>query len=334
MKRLLPVLIAFLAFSPLHAQLFSLGTDWHAALSPRIGISSGTVGEYIFAKKEYGWKQNSHLQWKEQIVNTYGIALDAYNGGLNFKGYFDIGLPIWCGSMEDKDWMDDSHPELNTTRSLHDLYAQGFFTTGAVLWYEFDTKLPITLAPIASSEFLYRDFKAKNGEAWHGESAYSQTEENVAWDDEAARYFEKVCDIVYCYQSLNTYLGLMVIVKGTPRLRTEFALLFAPYSYTYARDIHYGYNKTTKTQYQSTYMTHTIHSFLDKVKGYAAIRYRLNNTVELGLSATYLFSDAIKADYRTKDLYTGKFSEIRTNVKGGFSISELSVKLFAKVHLF
>ena len=268
-------------------------------------------------------------------METIGIAISGSRGGLNLQTYFDASIPVQCGNMYDNDWKDDNNPDLQTTRSVHENHVQSNVITGVSVWYDFSLNTRLTIAPLATAEFAYQHFKAEDGEAWHGEASYSSTGTDVSWDNSAAKYYRKglVADISYQRQTLYTFFGIKIGVQGSPRLKFELSLLASPFTYTFARDIHYGWNTETRTQYKKNYTVQMQNSNFSHFKGTLSASYRLNKIIEFGAAASCLFGEKVTAEYYVEDPETDKLY-LRSDLQGGFSVFDVSFKLSAKVHIF
>lgn len=336
MKKILPFFLCLLIF-PAYAQIFSGGrSDFHLAVEPRVGITYGSLGEYLYMQKSDGtWKKNSYLEWEEKPVWTFGVAAEGAYNHFGIQTYVDAGLPVGCGDMYDSDWKVDSQPDLKTTYSIHENTVQDHIATGISFWYDFSPEKRITIAPVVSATFSYQQFLAEHGEAWHGESGYNTTGGNVAWNDSAAKYYRKglVADISYERQTFCTFVGIKVTLQGTKHLRAEYALFASPYAYVFARDIHYGWNTETRTQYKKRYTVDIQQTHFDYFKGSLAFYYVHSSIWEFGLTVTGQLSGVIKSDYYDENHDTGKRYKNK-GYQGGFSTAEASVKLSAKAHLF
>ncbi|MBQ6780321.1 MAG: omptin family outer membrane protease [Treponema sp.] len=335
MKKIFFLFLLSLTFPlfPIAAQIFCTKSgNWHLSVEPRVGMTWGHLGEYWYQEKSTGgYKKNSYLEWKEEPLWTYGVGIDGGYHRFNMRLYFDAGIPSECGKMYDSDWKSNDQ-SLKTTLSEHDLTTTENIQTGISLGFDFLPKSMIQIAPVANVEYSFKNFKAENGSGWHGERGYSSTGTDVAWNDPAAKYYRRVCDIEYYRHSLYIFAGFRILLRPTERLNIAIAAFVSPYTYAYARDIHYSYDNETKTQFKGAYYVYIQNSYFDRFKGYISVCYALNSTVELGLTVSGLVGDVVKSDLYDSDEKERLY--IRTNFKGGLSIYEASVKLSAKVHIF
>lgn len=315
---------------PLYAQIFTGTSDWHLEVEPRIGMTYGSLGEYLYMKKSDGsWKKNSFLEWEEKPLWTYGLEISGSFRAFRASAYVDAALPLRSGSMMDSDWKLDDKPDIKTNYSIHENTSTMNIRTGLSLACDFSPLDWLTISPLAQAEYAYRSFEARNGEGWYGDT--------VAWDDPSATHYPGTYNGVryilagldYQFQTLQIFAGLQFIFMPLNRLRAGLGVFVSPYSYSFAEDRHY----TNKAHTTGNYYVFKSHSNFTRYKAEVFARWRLKHFLELGLSVQGLVSGIERAEIYDEDPETGKIYR-NTSLEGGLSLAEVIVRLSAKVLIF
>ncbi len=329
MKRLLPLLLLML-FAPLTAQIVSHNTGWHLSLEPRIGMTYGALGEYLYmAKSDGSWKKNSYLEWEEKPLWTLGMGISGGYKGFHAQTYFDAALPLRSGNMMDSDWKLDASPDVKTNYSIHENTSAANIRTGLTIAYDFLPLEWLVISPMAEGTYIYRSFEARNGEGWYGDT--------VSWDDPSAKHYPGTYNgtkyilgaIDYRHHTFQLFTGLQFTFLLGKKLCFGLGLFVSPYAYVYAEDRHY----TNKARTTGRYYVYKAHSHFSRYKASLFARYQVTSVLEVGLSLDAMASDIERADMYDEDPETEKIYKT-PGYEGGFSLAEFSVKLSAKVHIF
>ena len=326
MKKLIPFLLLIFV-APLSAQMFSGGAgNLSLAVEPRLGVTYGAVGEYLYMQKSDGtWKKNSYLEWEEKTLVTAGLGIFGGYKGVSLKVYGDIAFPLRCGDMYDSDWKLDARPDVKTNYSVHENTATLNVTTGVVLSYDVTPAERVIISPAAEASYAYKSFEARNGYGWYGDT--------VAWDDPAAHYYPDgkyiLGAIDYQCHLFQVFAGLQATFLLTERLSLQAGAFVLPYAYTYVEDCHY----TNKKRTEGRYYVDIVHTHFTRYKGFVSCAYQLNQWLALGITVTGLAGDTEKGSLYdeapdTKKIYRSK------GYQSGFSLSALSVSLSANIRIF
>lgn len=318
-----PLLLALLLSLPLGC----LFADDYFAIEPRIGIMGGTVGEYLFMQKSDGhWNKNSYLEWEEKVLPTVGVAVTGAVGRFSVSAYVDgmISLRlqgIRSGNMYDSDWKIEG---IKTNYSISENVATCNVQTGLVLRYDFALLPFLRVAPFAELSYGYKSFEANNGYGWYGNP--------VAWDDPSAHYYPDgklvLCGIDYQCHLFSVYAGLSFRFLCSARVSVQADAAFLPYAYVYAEDCHY----TNVARTQGRYYVDIVHAFGTRCKASLSVSFRVNQSLELGMTATGVVGGVERGDTYERDPATNKLYK-NTGYAGGFSLYEASARLSAKVFL-
>ena len=315
---------------PLYAQIFTGTSDWHLEVEPRIGMTYGSLGEYLYMKKSDGsWKKNSFLEWEEKPLWTYGLEISGSCRAFRASACVDAALPLRSGSMMDSDWKLDDRPDIKTNYSIHENTSTMNIRTGLSLACDFSPLDWLTISPLAQAEYAYRSFEARNGEGWYGDT--------VAWDDPSATHYPGTYNGVryilagldYQFQTLQIFAGLQFTFMPLSRLRAGLGVFVSPYSYSFAEDRHY----TNKARTTGRYYVYKAHSHFSRYKASLFARYQVTSVLEVGLALDAMASDIERAGMYDEDPETEKIYKT-PGYEGGFSLAEFSIKLSAKVHIF
>ena len=315
---------------PLYPQIVSHNTGWSLSAEPRLGMVYGSLGEYLYMEKSDGtWKKNSYLEWEEKPLCMVGIGINGGYRNFHLQTCIDAALPLHCGSMMDSDWKLAASPDVKTNYSIHENTAATNIRTGLSLSCDFSPHSHLIISPVAEVNYIYRSFEARNGEGWYGDT--------VSWDDPSAKHYPGTYDgkkyilgaIDYRHHTFQLFTGLQFTFLIRKNVCAGLGLFVSPYSYVFAEDRHYS-NKARTT---GRYYVYKSHSHFTRYKAQIFARSRLTRFLEVGLTADAITSDIENADMYDEDPTTEKI--YRTNgYKGGFSLSEISVKVSVKVHIF
>ena len=324
------LMLTFLSM-PLSAQIFSTkSADWSLSVEPRIGMTYGALGEFLYMKLSDGtWKKNSYLEWEEKPLWTGGIQISGRYKNLRLQTTADAAIPLRSGSMMDSDWKLQAQPDVKTNYSIHENTTSAYIQALLSLAYDFSPLEWLVISPIAEGAYAYRCFEARNGEGWYGDT--------VPWDDPSARHYPGTYDgkryilgaIDYRIHTVQIFTGLEFTFIVTPKLQTSFAISVSPYSYVFTEDRHY----TDKARTAGRYYVYKGHFHFTRYKGCFSVRYRLNRFVTLGLTASGLVTDNEKLTYYDEDASSGKIYK-NSDYQGGFTLAETSLILSAKIHIF
>lgn len=195
------------------------------------GFTHEKFGEYLFSSADSS-KKVSYLEWESDALYSLGI-----DGNLCWKNFFVTGgfealFPTFGAYMTDSDWAGD----LQTNYAEFTNSAQKNYSWNAGLSYCIALERGVFFAPLVFYEHRYDSFLGTNGYGYYGNSAYSKTGENVAWNSENARY-AKCSDISYERQSDCVFAGFSLGAKFS---QIKFAASFfaSPFSCIKTRDYH------------------------------------------------------------------------------------------------
>ncbi len=318
-----PILLALL----LSLSLGMVFADDYFAVEPRIGIMTGTVGEYLFMQKSDGhWNKNSYLEWEEVALPTVGVAVTGALGSFSVSAYVDGMVSfrlagISSGRMYDSDWKVEG---IKTNYSISENTATSNIQTGVIVRYDFALLPFLRVAPFAEFSYGYKSFEANNGYGWYGDT--------VAWDDPSAHYYPDgksvLCGIDYRCHLFSVYAGLSFRFLCSARVSVQADAAFLLYAYVYAEDCHYTNVKRT----EGAYYVDIVHAFGTRCKASLSVAFRVNRSLELGITATGLVGGVERGDTYGRDPAKNKLYQNK-GYQGGFSLYEASARLSAKVFL-
>lgn len=308
MKKLLSIFLLSSLFSATYSNPPDLKISSYTA------VSKSKSKEIIFTESTS--EKLSELVWNENPAVKIGVSPSVKIKNLRLKANFIFAVPNSWGTMTDSDWNLNG---LKTTYSIHEEKTKNDLSASFDLFYDFSLydKL-LFLSPGFSFSYNFLKFEGRNGYGWYGNSEYSLTGKDEAWNSGNARKAKKVAGIDYERHSFVAYLSFSCSLN-TEKFSANLGFKISPVSYYDVLDYHYSKNSSG---YRIKYI------FISHFKNIGfklGLDYRLNKHVSINLNGTY---EKQFLDYGTmfSDYYsTGHLS--KTNQQCGIEFSDLAAFL-------
>ena len=133
-------------------------------VSVSAGVQAGTVSEYVYYPDG---TVMSRLDWQEKPSYYAELAGSVCVYGVYAGVSASASLPVYCGIMEDYDWLYTKDLTAPTNYSRHDMRVNRRFDFTGLLGYRFDFG-DITIAPLAGLRCISQKWTASGGYFQYG----------------------------------------------------------------------------------------------------------------------------------------------------------------------
>ena len=281
--------ICALILSLLFPLLCFCQNDFHFSISPRFSFTYGELTELLYG---YDDELVSQLDWEQKPLFNLGLEVSSNYKRLIVSALFDYSIPLGTSYMYDSDW--DSAGNIYS-HSKHPIEHTINLYSELSIKYNFQITPLLSLFPIINFDYSFSDFKAGIGI----KSVYTQ--------------YPKANKIDYYRHSFFIFSGIGVKLTPVKKLNLAIDFQFAPFSYQYAYDYHYG----TKSPYPfSSYEIQT--GYFSKFKTNLSADYKIKNFLTIQLFVNLLLSIPDQGDFYT-DYYSN--SLYLSSQKSGASIN-------------
>lgn len=264
--------------------------DWSVSLEPIVSVQTGSLGEYVYSKSLKGKREKlSELDWDMKPVVRVGGQVGALWRNLRLDARAAGFIPMRCGIMQDSDWQNiplNSDASTKTNYSKSENSIDKGVSLSCALSYEFKIARFFSLAPIAAFEWQKRSFEARNARGWYGDAKNIGKQTGVSYNDERAIYFPKgtLGGIDFQRSDMFAWIGAAAAFSPVDRFSIALSFLVAPYTYFWAKDIHYTPGGA------ASYFEDVVEGFFSSFRLALALSFRANDRISLRLGAAWLVS--------------------------------------------
>lgn len=298
--------------------------NWSLTISPNIGLSFGTLGEYLFSQYDKNHIV-SDLQWNFSPLFKIGLMTEYNYKNFFIGGSFSYFLPTTNGNMYDSDYNND----FKTNYCIFD--NESIFAIDATLKASF--KIPIKkikVSPTIIGLYSANRFVGKNGYGYFGDREINGgwTDTDVPWNDPRARKAISVSNIEYSRDELFLFLGTELEYKIN-RLTFLIGLFVSPITYTNVLDFHT--DQTGNTPGYKAYSTQ--YGYFSKYMATLSINYEINNKINFFLNVNGILSlinkGILVTNYGRTGISSGIFAEQNqfylSNQQSGSNLKKLTL---------
>ncbi|GHV74204.1 hypothetical protein AGMMS49940_15060 [Spirochaetia bacterium] len=213
-----------------------LKTPYRISLAADAGVLLGQAEEIVY-KNSNDDAYLSQLLWDLKPLVYLGSSLslsraDPLSGfGLGADLSVKFGLPIFSGTMEDRDWVNEAYPDMLTHFSSHNAYIQG----AMLLDLAGGITIPIAgrVAIKALVSFSYMRF------SWIAQHGYTQYDKTNGWSPSTPKTPVNGTGISYDQNWIILSPGIEVFWPFYRGLSLDFRFFISPGIWSWDMDNHY-----------------------------------------------------------------------------------------------
>ena len=283
-KSFITISFLFLFVSQIFA---SAETDFSLFIEPEFFVSFEKNGEYILYDS---MEPISYLNWQTFPILKTGMQAGLTINQFSFSTELLAGIPMECGRMLDSDW---NEVGLNYIYSENQVRLISNFSVLLKADYDFIVGKSI-FAPSFIFQYEEKSMKAHDGHGWYGNSAYSKSKTDVAWNNENATYFSHIGgSSSYIIHNFFTFIGCTWKIKLAQKSVFGVGTYISPYSYTYTKDFHYRKSGTL-----SKYVYAQQHSVFYRFKEDLFFSFKLSDEIDFVSELSAILGGKAYGEYK------------------------------------
>ncbi|MBQ0052178.1 MAG: omptin family outer membrane protease [Treponema sp.] len=313
------------------AQIFDGDGDFHLAVEPIFGWTSGQLNEEIYHSTNKN-KKISLLEWERNLW-LYGVKVETQYKNFHLDLGFDTSIRKKCGEMRDSDWLNTANYDMKTTYSVGDVEAVENYDCKASFSFDAVKTKDFYISPEVSVQYQYDSFsRGRDAEGWYGQSDTSSDKKDHWWYEEEAKHYpsayywseekqkyvhQVLGGVDYFRHSVFTWAGLKAGFF-IEKLQIDLEMMVSPFCYLSSKDTHEQGNIFRFIQ----------QDYFSAGKLALGLSYPLNKFLELNLNSEALATKNLKSNLYDEGWHLNKTQP------GGSTTFAITTRLGCRVKIF
>ncbi|MDR0475762.1 MAG: omptin family outer membrane protease [Treponema sp.] len=323
--------ILFFLFSVSVFLVLAVGRSYGFSISPRTGFMLGRGEEIVYNQDWASTGQNKYLSqllWDFKPLVYIGVDLGFgppwLNNGFTAGASFKYGLPLNTGIMEDRDWLAAGDSYL-TNYSRHDAFSRGSpldifsgmgtFTAELSLGYSWAFPAGFWIKAFGALSYLRFSWMSSNGYTQYGPNNHDDYDKYDQWNPAWPKCRVYGPAIAYTQNWVILSPGVELGIKLSGNLTLSVISAWTPLTYSFSKDEHF---QRSMVFLDFPYLGLSIREEL-------ALGYRINEKIELGLSAAFWNISGARGDSYISSFESHYLFYDGYVAGGGFSFFDFSV---------